>query len=556
MAGRSRGPHLDGLPGFHRPRRPHRSDPDLLRVAGRRRVAVRPCARHADRARAVVRRVEPSPLIDLRDGYEDWACRRGVVAELERKRRRLARDRVDRFGSKSQPAIRWCSIGSPPGSRLSTFARGSAICSPSRGSGLRRRAARQRRDELFSGRLSALWAGDDLVAAHLGMSSGPTWHWWIPAYDPDSSRYSPGAILLLEMVRAAAAAGSTVIDLGKGVQLYKTRFANAEIMMTAGLVERHGPLVDLRRVLRERRPVLRRRHPTCPDRRTAHEPRTAPSSRLAWSSPLTHRRRAAWARNRGTRVNRGSHPTLPIRAIASGVARPCRYPAADERPDGDALAGMPDDQLLFVSEEAPGTMEPFGLVATTGDPLIEQADFVEDLAPNRHVAPEQAGGRPGAARRDPARRRSCTDHTSEGAGSRSRSPGRRHLGGRAHDPAPQRSSRGGRAGARSSSSRNTMTRPRAARTPLLRAALTPPLLRRTMWTGTPGRDADQRASSLAVSSVLPSSTTSTSNRSGASVCVSRLSSVPSTRRPWLYVGTTTETVRRARRTSLVRGLSA
>ena len=100
------------------------------------------------------------------------------------------------------------------------------------------------------------------------MTSGRIWHWWIPAYDPDSSRHSPGAILLLEMVRAAASAERhQVIDLGKGVQLYKTRFANAEIMMTAGLVERHGPLVDLRRVVREHRPVLRRRRRR-PDQRT------------------------------------------------------------------------------------------------------------------------------------------------------------------------------------------------------------------------------------------------------------------------------------------------
>ncbi len=47
----------------------------------------------------------------------------------------------------------------------------------------------------FSGMLSALYFGDRLAAAHLGMRSGEVLHAWFPAFDPELSRYSPGTIL-------------------------------------------------------------------------------------------------------------------------------------------------------------------------------------------------------------------------------------------------------------------------------------------------------------------------------------------------------------------------
>jgi len=203
---------------------------------------------------------EPSPLIDLRDGYEAWAVKRRLIAELEYKRRRLARDMGPvRFEpTVCDPAV----LARLAGWKSAQFQR----------TGKRDLFAvpwiRTVAEQLltvtgaqFGGRLSALYAGDDLVAAHLGMTSGQIWHWWISAYDHNWSRRSPGAILLLEMVRSASVQGTPVIDLGKGTQLYKTRFANAELMLTAGLVRRHGLLIDLRRVVRERRGALRRRKP-------------------------------------------------------------------------------------------------------------------------------------------------------------------------------------------------------------------------------------------------------------------------------------------------------
>mgnify|MGYP002131291180 CR=1 FL=1 len=47
-----------------------------------------------------------------------------------------------------------------------------------------------------AGRLSALYAGDTLVAAHLGMRSPQAWHWWFPVYASAHAAHSPGALLL------------------------------------------------------------------------------------------------------------------------------------------------------------------------------------------------------------------------------------------------------------------------------------------------------------------------------------------------------------------------
>jgi CelD/BcsL family acetyltransferase involved in cellulose biosynthesis len=78
----------------------------------------------------------------------------------------------------------------------------------------------------FAGRLSALYAGDRLVAAHLGMRSERIWHWWFPAYEQAYARHSPGVQLLMHTAEAAAAQGHFLLDLGKGGEAYKALLAD------------------------------------------------------------------------------------------------------------------------------------------------------------------------------------------------------------------------------------------------------------------------------------------------------------------------------------------
>jgi CelD/BcsL family acetyltransferase involved in cellulose biosynthesis len=91
--------------------------------------------------------------------------------------------------------------------------------------------------EDFAGMLSALYAGDQLIAAHAGMRSATVWHYWYPVYDSRFARYQPGLVLLLEMARHASVAGLTRIDLSAGDELYKARLANGAELVARGRAE-------------------------------------------------------------------------------------------------------------------------------------------------------------------------------------------------------------------------------------------------------------------------------------------------------------------------------
>jgi CelD/BcsL family acetyltransferase involved in cellulose biosynthesis len=93
------------------------------------------------------------------------------------------------------------------------------------------------RHEGFAGLLSVLYVADEPIAAHLGLRSRTTWHYWLPAYDRRFAKHSPGLILLLQMTEAAVGFGLERIDLGKGDALYKRRLANASVPLAEGSID-------------------------------------------------------------------------------------------------------------------------------------------------------------------------------------------------------------------------------------------------------------------------------------------------------------------------------
>lgn len=86
----------------------------------------------------------------------------------------------------------------------------------------------------FGGILSSLYAGDKMVAAHFGMRCGKVMHYWFPWYDTDYAEFSPGLILLAFCAREAQAHQIELIDLGRGEQAYKQRFATGFIPLCEG----------------------------------------------------------------------------------------------------------------------------------------------------------------------------------------------------------------------------------------------------------------------------------------------------------------------------------
>jgi CelD/BcsL family acetyltransferase involved in cellulose biosynthesis len=96
---------------------------------------------------------------------------------------------------------------------------------------------RTTRTPAFAGMLSALYAGDRLMAVHFGIRSRQVLHWWFPAYDPGLSNYAPGIQLMLKMAEYCSEIGVAKIDLGKGQQDYKRRFSNAFSRVATGSVD-------------------------------------------------------------------------------------------------------------------------------------------------------------------------------------------------------------------------------------------------------------------------------------------------------------------------------
>ncbi len=98
----------------------------------------------------------------------------------------------------------------------------------------------------FAGWLSALYAGDELVAAHLGQVSGSELNAWIPAYNVEFSQYSPGALLHLELFRSSAEEGVMHIDLGRGGNRLKMTLATGQTELAIGAID-HRALPNLLR---------------------------------------------------------------------------------------------------------------------------------------------------------------------------------------------------------------------------------------------------------------------------------------------------------------------
>lgn len=202
-----------------------------------------------------VRTAVMSPQIDTSSGWEQLRLGLPALRRLDPAVRRLERDlgpvRVEVAHDRSalDTLMRWKSRQYVEAGKRDVFALG--WCRELAGI-----LVASTRPEL-RGHLTTLWAGDRMLAAHLGLQSAGTLHYWLPAYDRAFSRYSPGTVLLLHLVRDAPSHGIDLIDLGKGREPYKERLANRGELVGHGVVERPTPSLRLRRGARWARSVIR-----------------------------------------------------------------------------------------------------------------------------------------------------------------------------------------------------------------------------------------------------------------------------------------------------------
>jgi CelD/BcsL family acetyltransferase involved in cellulose biosynthesis len=95
--------------------------------------------------------------------------------------------------------------------------------------------------------LSALYAGRQLAAVHLGIRNRHALHIWFPTYNRALEQYSPGLILLLHLLAGAAGAGVRRVDFGPGEERYKQEFKSGDTRLLIGGVDLNPGRTALRR---------------------------------------------------------------------------------------------------------------------------------------------------------------------------------------------------------------------------------------------------------------------------------------------------------------------
>jgi CelD/BcsL family acetyltransferase involved in cellulose biosynthesis len=186
-------------------------------------------------------RPEGSPYLDLSRGFEAWRSERRragsrLVDQVLRKMRKLERE----VGT---PRFEWHTDSPAVFERLLAWKR-EQLADTEVVNVLRQpwvlallERIRTLQSDDFSGLLSTLYVGDELVGVHFGMRSRHVMHWWFPTYNRDFQRYSPGLILLVELARAACERGIQRLDLGKGPESYKHSLSSGSIALAEGAVD-------------------------------------------------------------------------------------------------------------------------------------------------------------------------------------------------------------------------------------------------------------------------------------------------------------------------------
>ena len=202
--------------------------------------------------------VGESPCIDLTNGFDEYCAEKQrsgkVIEQANRKARKLEREvgplrfeLHDTSNAAFQCLLAWKSEQHQRTNVVDAFACDWLVTLLDR--------IRLTHYDSFAGLVSALYAGDHLVAVHLGMRSKRVAHSWYPAYDTAFGKYSPGITLLLKMAEALADVGVQRIDFAAGQQIYKTRFMNGAIGVAKGVADRSRLKACVRRnagALRER----------------------------------------------------------------------------------------------------------------------------------------------------------------------------------------------------------------------------------------------------------------------------------------------------------------
>jgi CelD/BcsL family acetyltransferase involved in cellulose biosynthesis len=199
---------------------------------------------------------EPSPIVDLAAGFEQYIAGHASLERQTRRSRRVAEREIGplsfELDVRDKAALRllidWKSAQYRRTGRFDRFAKRSIAQIVEE--------MMESRADGCTGTLSMLYAGGVPVAGHFGLRSKTVLCSWFPAFDARYSRYRPGLLLFRSLIEASASIGIGHIDLGKGHEPYKQELKNGDITVAEGWVERPVAAALLRRVQRAPRRLL------------------------------------------------------------------------------------------------------------------------------------------------------------------------------------------------------------------------------------------------------------------------------------------------------------
>ena len=85
-------------------------------------------------------------------------------------------------------------------------------------------------------RLSTLYFDDTFAAGEFNLQSDRVMHGWITAFSPSLGLYSPGNMLVQELLKHLPELGLSVYDAGPGLDHYKRHYANMQVAIEMGVI--------------------------------------------------------------------------------------------------------------------------------------------------------------------------------------------------------------------------------------------------------------------------------------------------------------------------------
>jgi len=201
-----------------------------------------------------VRRQEPSPVIDLSDGFDAYVEHRREQSRSFRRamarHQALERDFAGlRFEWHSSAPDAFAALTAWKSAQYRRTGRADRFARP----WIRELAQRlmQTRADGFRGVLATLRVDGRPIAVQACLASDSVLALWFPAFDPAFARYSPGNLLRLRLARAAAERGIGLLDFGKGWSAHKELLKTGELRVGEARIERRGARAAVHRLYRD-----------------------------------------------------------------------------------------------------------------------------------------------------------------------------------------------------------------------------------------------------------------------------------------------------------------